>query len=115
MPPSFITCAGSGDRVHAVWANEYFVAMLKVGVPNLELHIYGNGHHPGSGSTGGLTDRLGTPFGTWHHRFIDWFRDLGFLQPPGVETKAARDLAAYAKQTTGRPSGAQPTPPRDKN
>ena len=74
--------------------------MLKIGAPNLEMHIYGNGHHPGGGSTGGLTDRLGTPFGTWHHRFIDWFRDLGFLQPPGVETKAARDSAAYAERTT---------------
>jgi endo-1,4-beta-xylanase len=115
VPPSFITCAGSGDRVHAIWANEYFAAMLKAGAPNLEMHIYGNGHHPGSGSTGGLTDRLGTPFGTWHHRFIDWFRDLGFLQPPGVETKAAKDLAAYAKRTTGRPSGGTQTPPGGKN
>jgi hypothetical protein len=115
VPPSFITCAGSGDQVHAVWANEYFAAMLKVGAPNLEMHIYGNGHHPGSGSTGGLTDRLGTPFGTWHHRFIDWFRDLGFLQPPGVETKAARDLATYAKGTTRRPSSGTQTPPGGKN
>jgi endo-1,4-beta-xylanase len=31
-------------------------------------------------------------------RFIDWFRDLGFLQKPGVETRAARDVAAFAKQ-----------------
>ena len=97
VPPSFITCAASGDRVHAVWANEYFTAMLGASAPDLEMHIYGNGHHPGSGSTGGLTDRLGTPFGTWHQRFIDWFRDLGFLQPPGVETRAAKDVAAYAK------------------
>jgi endo-1,4-beta-xylanase len=99
VPGSFITCAGSGDRVHAVWANEYFTALLGAGAPNVEMHIYGNGHHPGSGSTAGLTDRLGTPFGTWHLRFIDWFRDLGFLQPPGVETRAARDVAAYAKGT----------------
>jgi endo-1,4-beta-xylanase len=97
VPPSFITCAGSGDRGHAVWANEYFAAMLAVNAPNLEMHIYGNGHHPGSGSTGGLTDRLGTPFGTWQYRFIDWFRDLGFLQSPGMETKAAKDVTAYEK------------------
>ena len=31
-------------------------------------------------------------------RFIDWMRDLGFLQKPGVETKAARDVAAFASQ-----------------
>jgi acetyl esterase/lipase len=105
VPPSFITCAGSGDQGHAVWANEYFAAMLKVSVPNIEMHIYANGHHPGSGSTGGLTDRVGTPYGTWQYRFIDWFRDLGFLQPPGVETKAAKDSAAYAKQSKGGRKG----------
>ena len=47
--------------------------------------------------TGGLTDRGGIPFGTWQDRFIDWFRDLGFLQKPGVETKAAKDIAAFLK------------------
>lgn len=98
VPPAFLICAGAGDRQHAIWANEYFTAMLAASVPNVEMHIYANGFHPGSGSTGGLTDRSGTPFGTWQYRFIDWFRDLGFLQKPGVETKAAQDVAAYVKQ-----------------
>jgi endo-1,4-beta-xylanase len=101
VPPAFIACGGSGDRVHAAWAIEYFSAMLDKSVPNIEMHIYGNGRHPGeplpdgSRMTGGLTYRNGTPFGTWQDRFIDWFRDLGFLQKPGVETKAARDIAVY--------------------
>jgi acetyl esterase/lipase len=100
-PPAFVLCGGSGDRVHAVWAIEYFTAMLGIGLPNIEMHIYGNGRHPGdplpdgSRMSGGLTDRNGTPYGTWQFRFIDWFRDLGFLQKPGVETKAAKDLAAF--------------------
>jgi endo-1,4-beta-xylanase len=94
-PPSFVMCAGAGDRQHAIWADEYFSAMLAAGIPNVEMHIYGNGHHPGSGSTGGLTDRLGTPMGTWQFRFIDWFRDLGFLQKPGVKTKAAEDVESF--------------------
>jgi endo-1,4-beta-xylanase len=104
VPPSFIVCGGSGDKVHAVWAVEYFSAMLAVSVPNVEMHIYGNGRHPGdplpdgSHMSGGLTDRNDTPFGTWQFRFIDWFRDLGFLQKPGVETKAARDLAVYVSK-----------------
>src|SRR5260221_9307061 len=34
-PPAFITCAGSADRVHAIWADEYFIAMLHVGIPNV--------------------------------------------------------------------------------
>ena len=47
--------------------------------------LYGNGVHGGA-----LTARNGIPFGTWQLRFIDWFRDLGFLDKPGVETKAER-------------------------
>ena len=103
-PPAFITCAGAGDRGHAVWANEYFTAMLSAGIPNVESHIYGNGRHPGdalsdgSRMTGGLTYRNGIPFGTWQDRYIDWFRDLGFLQKPGVETKAAKDIATFMSQ-----------------
>lgn len=104
-PPAFITCAGAGDRVHALWANEYFLAMLQAGVPNVEMHIYGNGRHPGdplpdgSRMSGGLTDRNGIPFGKWQDRFIDWFRDLGFLQKPGVETRAAKETAAFVSRT----------------
>lgn len=90
MPPSFIICAGSGDQNHAVWADTYFAGMLKQSVPNLEMHIYGRGSH-----AGGFNDRGNAPFGTWQYRFIDWFRDLGFLNKPGVETQAARDIAAY--------------------
>ena len=93
VPPAFIVCAGAGDRVHALWAVEYYTPMLKRGVPNVELHLYGNGVHGGS-----IKHRDGIPFGTWHERFIEWFRDLGFLGKPGVETKAAVDVAAFAKK-----------------
>jgi acetyl esterase/lipase len=101
VPPAFVACGGSGDRGHAVWAIEYFSAMLAISVPNIEMHIYGVGRHPGdalpdgSHQTGGLTDRNDTPYGAWQFRFIDWFRDLGFLQKAGVETKAAKDVAAF--------------------
>jgi endo-1,4-beta-xylanase len=112
-PPAFIICGGSGDRVHAIWADEYLSAMLHAGVPNVEMHIYGNGRHPGeqlsdgSRMAGGLNNRNGMPFGTWQDRFIDWFHDLGFLQKPGMETKAARDIAAFVN----RPQrGSEPGP-----
>lgn len=107
IAPAFIACGGTGDRVHAIWAMEYMSAMLNASVPNVELHIYGNGRHPGdvlpdgSHMSGGLTDRNDTPFGTWQMRFIDWFRDLGFLQKPGLETKAAKDVATYAAKVNG--------------
>jgi acetyl esterase/lipase len=102
-PPAFIATAGFGDRITALWAMDYANAMLDAGVPNVEVHVYGNGRHPGaalpdgSRMSGGLTDRNGIPMGTWQYRFIDWFRDLGFLQKPGVETKAAKDVATFAK------------------
>jgi acetyl esterase/lipase len=101
IPPSFITCSGWGDWIHAVWATEYFTALLDDGVPNVEMHIYARGHHPGDKvgpgeppSTGGLTDRGFIEYGTWPARFLDWFHDLGFLDKPGVETQAAKDVAA---------------------
>jgi endo-1,4-beta-xylanase len=100
-PPSFIVCAGWGDAGHAVWANEWFTAMLNDRVPNVEMHIYARGHHPGDRvgpdeppSTGGLTNRGGIAYGTWAQRFIEWSRDLGFMGKPGVETQAAKDVVA---------------------
>ena len=79
---------------------EYFSAMLAAGVPNIEMHVYGNGRHGG-----GLSDRGGIPLGRWQDRFVDWFRDLGFLEKPGVETKAARDSAAYVSEPAKTPRG----------
>jgi len=38
--------------------------------------------------TNGVSDGSGFPFGRWRDRFIDWFRDLGFLQKSAVEAKA---------------------------
>lgn len=98
VPPAFLATPGSGDRVHAVWAMEYFSAMLNLGVPNIEMHVYGNGSHGGA-----MTDRGGLPLGTWQIRCVDWLRDLGFLQKAGpdkvwLETKAAKDSAAFAAQ-----------------
>lgn len=93
VPPTFIASAGSGDRVHALWAADYFVPMLKAGVPNLEMHIYGNGGHGG-----GLSPRGGIPFGTWTDRYTDWLRDLGFLQSPGQPTKAAADVNSFSRK-----------------
>lgn len=91
VPPSFIACAGTGDRVHALWATDYFTAMLKASVPNLEMHIYGRGGHPISPKDTSI------PAGSWRERFVDWFRDLGFLGAPGTPTKAAADVAKFAK------------------
>lgn len=106
VPPAFIACPGSGDRVHAIWAMEYYNAMLMKSVPNIEMHLYGNGVHGGA-----MTDRSGIPFGAWQNRFIDWFRDLGFLQKPGIETKAAKDVEAYVKNPPKAPTPRPSTNP----
>jgi hypothetical protein len=47
----------------------------------------------------------GCTIGTWQHRFIDWIRDLGFLQNPGVETRAAVDIAANVKKAEAKGKG----------
>ena len=116
-PPSFIVCAGWGDRVHASWANDCFTAMLNAGIPNVEMHIYARGRHPGDPvnpgdppSTGGLTNRGGIAFGTWHDRYIEWMRDVGFLGKPGVETQAARDVAANLVRPERGPGGKRGAP-----
>lgn len=105
-PPAFIMSPGWGDWIHAVWATEYFSALLADGVPNVELHIYARGHHPGDTvaddeprATGGLDYRGDIAMNAWDDRFLDWFRDLGFLNPPGVETRAAKDVAANLDRT----------------
>ena len=95
-PPAFITCAGAGDRVHAIWANEYFTAMLNAGIPNVEMHIYGNGRHPGdplpdgSRMSGGLTHRNGIPFGTWQDRYMTGFATSAFCKSPGWKRRLRR-------------------------
>jgi acetyl esterase/lipase len=116
-PPAFITCSGWGDWIHAVWATEYFTALLNDGVPNVEMHIYARGHHPGDKvgpdeppSTGGLTDRGFIAYGTWPERFMDWFRDLGFLNRPGIETQAAKDVAANLSRVKRSADGNPPRP-----
>jgi len=103
-PPPFIVCAGWGDKVHAVWADEYFSAMLQAGIPNVEMHIYARGHHPGDRvgpdepvSTAGLADRGFIAYGTWPDRLVDWMKDMGFFNKPGVVTQAARDVDAFVK------------------
>lgn len=120
VPPAFAATGGSGDRMHAIWAMDYYNAMLALGVPNVELHVYGNGRHPGdplpdgSRMSGGLTDRRGIPMGKWQDRFIEWFRDLGFLEKPGIETKAAKDSAEFAAAPPLPPPGTRPQPPVSK-
>ncbi|MCF3650212.1 alpha/beta hydrolase [Synoicihabitans lomoniglobus] len=100
-PPAFFTGPGWGDWIHALWATEYFTALLNDGVPNVELHIYARGVHPGdrgkpgqAPATGGITLRDGVGFGTWQERYMDWLDDLGFTGKPGEVTRAALDIAA---------------------
>jgi hypothetical protein len=52
----------------------------------------------------GLTDRNGIPFRTRQAWLIDWFGDLGFLQKPGVGTKAAKDVATFVNAPRRAPS-----------
>ncbi|MEO5959528.1 MAG: alpha/beta hydrolase, partial [Opitutaceae bacterium] len=80
-PPTFITTAGQDDAGHARPSLALATALLAAGTPHVEIHMYGRGGH-----ANGMKDRNGIPFGTWQDRFVDWFRDLGFLGKPGVPT-----------------------------
>src|SRR5690606_9504854 len=71
-PPAFLTGPAWGDWIHALWATEYFTALLNDGVPNVELHLYARGVHPGdrgkpgqAPATAGITGRDGVGFGQW--------------------------------------------------
>ncbi|MFZ5494812.1 MAG: alpha/beta hydrolase [Verrucomicrobiota bacterium] len=123
MPPVFLTCAGQGDWIHAYWAIEFYQALLMDGVPNIEMMLYARGRHPGDKTgpgeppaTGSLSNMGGVPYGTWSARFLDWFRDLGFLGQPGVVTQAAKDVAASLRRQprSFRPPepSAVPAPPK---
>ena len=70
--------------------------MLKARIPNLEMHIYGNGVHGN-----GLKDRDGTPFGTWQdavHRLVP---------RPGVPRQARRRDEGRSRRRGARHAGGE--------
>ena len=100
VPPAFLVCGSAGYRVHAIWALEYYQAMLWLVFPmwrststataatrrraaGREPHV----RRPDRPERHPLRD-LAVPL----HRLG---RDLGFLQKPGIETRAAKDVAGY--------------------
>ncbi|MBI1375422.1 MAG: alpha/beta hydrolase fold domain-containing protein [Phycisphaera sp.] len=72
-PPTFITCAGIGDKFHAKQSVEFYMALFNQNIP-VEMHLYGRGGHGGS-----IGDRGGMPFGTWPKRFVEWANDLKLM------------------------------------
>ncbi len=92
VPPAFITCSGSTDKVHAEWAADYFNPMLRAGVPNVEMHIYARGGHGGQKRG---PDEI--PYASWPDRLDQWLADLGFLGRPSEPTRAEKDSAEFAK------------------
>jgi len=85
VPPSFITCSGVTDKIHAIWANEWFTPMLNAGVSHTEMHIYARGGHGGPKRG---PDEI--PYASWPDRFTEWLSDLGFLGPRGEPTRAEK-------------------------
>ena len=81
------------DAFHARQTVEFYNALFEAKVP-VELHIYAHGKHGGS-----ISPRNGIPFGTWHHRFVEWVTDLGMMKPG-----SAAASADSATQTAGKPA-----------
>lgn len=72
-PPAFLACAYD-DRMPEQLAN-FFVTLRQAGV-NAELHIYSGGGH----GFGVRADRPELAVSTWHHRFVEWLGERGFLK-----------------------------------
>jgi len=94
--------------------------MLQAGIPNVEMHIYARGHHPGDRTgpdepvpTAGLGDKGGIAYGTWPDRLVDWMKDMGFMTKPGTVTQAAKDVDAFVKAPPQRQPSAITTSPRN--
>ena len=97
-PPSFIAGAGWQDKIHAVWASEYFAAMLNAGIPNVEMHIYARGDARQWPGLSRLHRRrhLAGPFHPLDAR-------SGLLCQAGRETLAAKDVAAFVTAPPAKP------------
>lgn len=71
-PPAFIMAASDDDAVSPECAVNFYLALLKSGVP-AELHMYESGGHGfGLGSTNPRVS-------SWSLRLADWLRDRGLL------------------------------------
>lgn len=75
-PPTFLTSAGIDDAFHARQTVEFYSALFEAKIP-VELHIYSHGGHGN-----GIKPRNGIPFGTWHHRLVEWMVDQGLMKKP---------------------------------
>ena len=93
VPPSFIACSGRTDKIHALWAADWFHPMLKAGVPNVEMHIFARGEHGGQVRGPGEI-----PYAAWPDRFNEWLADLGLLGKRGEPTRAAKDVEEFVKE-----------------
>ena len=82
------------DAFHARQTVEFYNALFEPGLKqkpkpqNIEMHIYGNGQHAGA-----ISPRKGIPFGTWHHRLVDWAVDLNLMPVPKPQDAAAGGAA----------------------
>ena len=72
-PPAFIAMASDDDLGFAPLSADLYKEWLASG-RSAELHAYAKGGH------GFAMRRQGLPVDTWHDRFEDWLRFLGFLK-----------------------------------
>jgi acetyl esterase/lipase len=81
-PPTFIAAASDDTTVSPMNSVNFYVALLKAGVP-AELHIYTAGEH---GLKGGIGWGIGGPSksvsSTWPDRAIEWMKQRGIVQTP---------------------------------
>ena len=74
------------DKIHAVWANQWFTPILNAGVPNTEMYICARG-----GPRRGPNE---IPYASWPDRFTEWLSDLGFIGKLGEPIRADNPLSS---------------------
>jgi acetyl esterase/lipase len=79
-PPTFLAHAGDDRPVSVRNSVDFYLALLRAGVP-AEMHVYERGDHGlRGGKGGGIGGDPSTSYGKWPVQVIDWMRQRGLLR-----------------------------------
>jgi len=79
-PPTFLAHASDDRPVSVRNSVDFYLALLRAGVP-AEMHAYERGDHGlRGGHGGGIGGDPGTSYGKWPVQVIDWMRQRGLLR-----------------------------------
>jgi acetyl esterase/lipase len=90
-PPTFLAHASDDGGVSARNSVDFYIALLKAGVP-AELHVYERGGHGLKGGAGwGIGGESRTISGTWPQRALEWMRQRRLLDSMPATSSGSQD------------------------